>query len=231
VSAMAQKNRCSLCIIDSISLSPSAKLSFYWWDPYHLHLNEKVLSPEGADEESYRNQEPPYSYCFRLKKGILQGKIFSCFNDSIVLDLNLQKDTTLYFQQLVKDFYQLTDSSENLLANITPGDKITLHIAKIFSNSYEGLRIDLEANADARLEIQAVNRKPFDDNKKNIDIEAFQAQLSLLETAARELREPSEFGYVLTLRKNKKVIEYKGKSGSAKLGQVLNKLKKILLIE
>jgi len=231
VQMQAQKNRCTLCIIDSMSLSPSAQLTFYWWDPFYLHGNEKIFSPEGADKESYRNQKPPYSYYFRLKKGLQQYKIVSCFNDSILLDLNLQKDSTLYFQQLVKDFYQLVDSSENLLNNVAAGDKITIHIAKMFSDSYEGLRLDLEANVDAVLEIRAINRVPFEKSKKEIDTKALQVQLLLLEAAAHELQKPSEFGFVLTLRKNKKVMEYKGKSGSAKLGQLFNKLKKILLLE
>ncbi len=226
---LAQRGKIKLCIHDNIKASPSYDLTYYWWDPYHLHFPDKTIDPDGVKKDFYQKSEPPYNYCFFLKPGRQQFKIVSCFNDSIFFDISSDRDTTLFFQEYVRDYYKIVTETEKLLDNFKKGDLITIHIAKFYSDNYESLRMDLEVD-DNGLLVKSVNRKAINPENVYIDYDKLNVAVSNIENAAAQLSNPSENGYVVTIRKNREVIEYKGKKDTLKIGQLFAKLKKILKV-
>jgi hypothetical protein len=226
-----KKGKCQLSIVDSMSLSPSADLMFYWWDPYHLHSTKKVWEPYNVDQNTFAQQTPPYTYKFKLKRGLQHFSILSCFRDSVHFELDLDQDTTLYFQHLVKDYYHLVDSSQSLLSSFQNGDLITLYLARIYPDNFHALRLDFHVNEQNQIKIDLINRQ----EPKRIDAfdqETFITQLNQIEPLARKLQKvDEEHGYFVVIRKNKEVIEYKGKLGGGKISTLLRKLEEILGLE
>ena len=218
-------------IVDSMQLSPSFQLSFYWWDPYHIYQGKKELSPINIDEKSFSNQAPPYTYDFKLKKGLIEFYILSCFNDTVFFNFALQNDTTIDFQQKVSQFYTLIDSNTQLLhLPKHAGDLYTLYIAKLFNDNIEGLRLDLTVDSLANWQLAAVNRQvPTAQEKEQINCTRLNELLLAVEPAAKELSSPDEHGYIVTIRRNRQVIEYKGKSGGGNINNILGKLKRLCL--
>ncbi len=227
----AQKNRVKLCLHDNPKLSASFDLTYYWWDPYHIHVDGKILNPDGVKKEYYLKTDPPYDYCFMLKTGRQAFKVVSLFNDSIHFDLDLQKDETLIFQDFVKDFYKIASKSEKLLENLKSGDKLTVHLSKTINNEFEGLRIDLNVDDSGQPKIIAINRKVIDPEKDIINYKNFYAAFYQIEDASAFLTKPAETGYVITVRKNRMVKEYKGKADTAKIAQLFGKLKSCLNVK
>jgi hypothetical protein len=172
-SALAQKNKVKLCLHDNPALSPANQLTYYWWDPYHIHIDDKILDPDGVKKDHYLKTKPPYNYCFMLKAGPQNFKVVSIFNDSIQFNLNLQKDTTLFFQDYVKDFYKIVPDSLKLLENLKFGDNLTIHISKNYSDQFDGLRLDLLVTNDGEVKVIAVNRNLINTNKDLINYIVF----------------------------------------------------------
>lgn len=229
-SVHAQKNKVKLCLRDNPELSPANALTYYWWDPYHIHIDGKILDPDGVKKDYYLNTKPPYDYCFMLKAGPQNFKVVSIFNDSIHFNLNLQKDTTLFFQDYVKDFYKIAPDSLKLFEDLKFGDKLTVHISKNYSNQFEGLRLDLIVTNDGIVKVIAVNRNPVSD-KEIINYKVFNEAFKEIENAASLLNQPSDIGYTVTVRKNRLVKEYKGKNEVTKIALVLSKLKNSILVK
>lgn len=228
IQAHAQKGKLRLCIHDNIKQSPSSELTYYWWDPYHLHFSDKVIDPDGVKKDFYLKSEPPYDYCFFLKPGKQAFNIVSIFNDSISFDFDLNKDTVINFQEKVKGFYSIASNGEKLLSDLKQGDKITVHISKFFNYEFDGLRIDIIVDEKGNAIVTAVNRTAVDLEKKPINYKRFYEAFNEIESAASLLGSPAETDYIVTIRKNNRVFEYKGKKESAKLGQVFGNLKSSL---
>lgn len=226
-----KRGKCRLTLVDSMSLSPSADLMFYWWDPYHLHSEKKQLTPYNIDETTFANQTPAYTYKFKLKKGLQEFSILSCFNDSVHFKLEIEGDTTLYFQHLVKDYYQLIDSSKNLLQEFKTEDLITLYLARIYPDNFHALRLDFHYDANQNMQIDLINRNP-PEKLDAFEQDNFLDLLQDIEPLARKLEKADdEHGYFVVIRKNKEVIEYKGKLGGGKINTIIRKLEKLLGIE
>jgi len=227
----AQKNKVKLCLHDNTKLSASFDLTYYWWDPYHIHVDGKILNPDGVKKEYYLKTDPPYDYCFMLNSGKQAFKVVSLFNDSIHFDLDLQKDETIIFQDYVKDYYKIASKSEKLIADLKFGDKLTVHFSKFINNEFEGLRIDLTVDEKGDAKVIAVNRKTLHSEKDLINYKNFNEAFNQIEDAAALLSKPSETGYVVTIRKNRLVKEYKGKADTAKIAQLFGKLKSCLNVK
>lgn len=227
----AQKNRVKLCLHDNPKLSPSYDLTYYWWDPYHILIDGKELDPDGVKKDYYLKTNPPYDYCFHLKPGFQSFKVQSIFNDSLTFELNLEKDTTLTFQHYVKDFYKIVPNSEKLLQTLAPGDKLTLHFAKTVNNSFEGLRIDMYVDHEGKAKITAINRKEINTDKDPINHKIFYDAFREIENAAELLSNPGETGFVITIRKNRLVKEFKGRNDSSKIASVYARLKSALNVK
>lgn len=213
-----------------MSLSPSARLMFYWWDPYHLHTSKKSITPYNVDETTFANKNPPYTYKFKLKRGLQEFSILSCFNDSIHFNLELEGDTILYFQHLVKDYYQLIDSSQTLLQEFKSEDLVTLYLARIYPDNFHALRLDFHYDSNQNIQIDLINRKP----PKKLDAfeqDNFLILLQYIEPLARKLEKADDqHGYFVVIRKNKKVIEYKGKLGGGKINAIIGSLESLLSV-
>ena len=229
--ALAQKNKVKLCLHDNPVLSPANQLTYYWWDPYHIHIDGKILDPDGVKKDYYLKTKPPYNYCFMLKAGPQNFKVVSIFNDSIQFNLNLQKDTTLFFQDYVKDFYKIVPDSLKLLENLKFGDNLTIHISKNYSDQFDGLRLDLVVSNDGDVKVIAVNRNPVDTNKDLINYIVFNEAFNEIESAAALLNHSAEIGYTVTIRKNQLVKEYKGENEVTKIALVLSKLKNSIVVK
>jgi hypothetical protein len=227
----AQKNKIKLCLHDNPKLSPSYNLTYYWWDPYHIHLDGKELDPDGVKKDYYLHTQPPYDYCFNLKPGRQQFKVVSLFNDTISFDLTLQSDTSLVFQDYVKDFYKTVPNNEKLLHGLKAGDKLTIHFAKTFSNKYESLRIDMITDSEGKANISAINRKVQRQDLNQINYKNFYAAFDEIEHAAELLTNPGESGFVITIRKNRMVKEYKGRNDSSKIALVYGRIKAALNVQ
>jgi hypothetical protein len=227
----AQKNRVKLCLHDNPKLSPSYDLTYYWWDPYHILIDGKELDPDGVKKDHYLKTDPPYDYCFYLKPGLQSFKVLSIFNDSLSFELNLEKDTTLTFQHYVKDFYKIVPNSEKLLQTLEPGDKLTIHFAKTVNNSFEGLRIDMYVDNEGKAKITAINRKEVSQDKYPINYKIFYDAFGEIENAAELLSNPGETGFVITIRKNRLVKEFKGRNNSSKIASVYARLRSALNVK
>lgn len=218
-------------IVDSMQLSPSFQLTFYWWDPYHLWQGKKMLRPMNVDESSFFNQAPPYTYDFKLKKGPTEFYILSCFNDTLHFNFELQNDTIIDFQRMVHGFYEVVDTTLKIFDDKQAGDLYTIYLAKIFNQERTGLRLDLVVDPLGQWQILAINRQSPDLEKHPIDFAQLASLLEQIEPAAKALSSPDEKGYIVTLRKNRQVTEYKGKLGGGKLNSLLGKLNRICLIK
>jgi hypothetical protein len=232
VQAQEKNNgKCIVSIVDSMQLSPSFQLTFYWWDPYHPWQGKKMLSPLNVDESSFFNQAPPYTYDFKLKKGPTAFYILSCFNDTLHFNFELQNDTIIDFQKYVHGFYEVVDTTVQIFDNRKPQDLYTIYLAKIFNQEREGLRLDLVVDSLGQWQILAIDRKIPDLKKQPIDLVKLAQLLEQIEPAAKALSSPDENGYIVTLRKNRQVIEYNGKVGGGNINGLLVKLKKCCLVE
>ncbi len=227
----AQKNKVKLCLHDNPKLSPAYNLTYYWWDPYHIHIDGKEISPDGVKKDYYLNTQAPYDYCFKLKTGRQQFKVVSLFNDSISFDIRLQSDTSIVFQDYVKNFYKIVPNSEKLLQGLEPGDKLTIHFAKTFNNSFEGLRIDMIADSEGKATVTAIDRKVQRPEHNPINYKNFYAAFDEIENTAELLSNPGENGFVVTIRKNRLVKEYKGHTDSSKIASVYSRLKAALNVK
>jgi hypothetical protein len=227
----AQKNKVKLCLHDNPKLSPSYNLTYYWWDPYHIHLDGKEIDPDGVKKDYYLNTQPPYDYCFKLKPGLQQFKVVSLFNDSISFDITLQSDTSIVFQDYVHDFYKIVPNDEKLLNKLSPNDRLTIHFARTFSNSYESLRIDMVADIEGKATVTAINRKVQRPDQNPINYKNFYAAFDEIENAAELLRNPGESGFVITIRTNRLVKEYKGQDNSSQIALVYGRLKAALNVK
>lgn len=239
----AQKNAVELTIVDIHEQKDSVynetfnswelKLSPFRAELLMLYSDEKFIFRKTVEEDFSKEKD---WITYRIKKGKHLFYLFSYgLHDTIFIPLNLQNDTTIYFDDLVdKEFYPKLNPKDTIFhpdsLDYIKHWRQKIDISCHYYDPMEGCRL-MDAGYYHKISVYYPKGKLIDPilmdariftytpfpkkTQKKYDLSSFESEIMALEKICKYFqvekpKYPYPYEFKIKLRRNRQILEYKG---------------------